>query len=220
MNKHGPVAQLVSVPPCHGGGRGFKSRQGRSERQAPCLQLLLNSAGLSSRTWLSQPCGSVAQLVERTTENREVTGSTPVGATRMIITSSQRPSRSFYPRGFRFSPGERRFPNRSPACGRPVVERAQRVEAPLSDAAETPPRGVCAGNVPGTQKFPSAGSATAIAQRARTVVYLYDTRARTCALTRVLRGERNSLHANITTLATPAGRRSPAPRARCSLTRR
>ncbi len=25
--------------------------------------------------------GSVAQLVERTTENREVTGSTPVGAT-------------------------------------------------------------------------------------------------------------------------------------------
>ena len=27
----GPVAQLVSAPPCHGGGRGFKSRQGRSE---------------------------------------------------------------------------------------------------------------------------------------------------------------------------------------------
>ena len=27
------------------------------------------------------PYGSVAQLVERTTENREVTGSTPVGAT-------------------------------------------------------------------------------------------------------------------------------------------
>lgn len=26
--------------------------------------------------------GSVAQLVERTTENREVTGSTPVGATK------------------------------------------------------------------------------------------------------------------------------------------
>ena len=25
----GPVAQLVSAPPCHGGGRGFKSRQGR-----------------------------------------------------------------------------------------------------------------------------------------------------------------------------------------------
>ena len=27
--KNGPVAQLVSAPPCHGGGRGFKSRQGR-----------------------------------------------------------------------------------------------------------------------------------------------------------------------------------------------
>ena len=25
----GPVAQLVSAPPCHGGGRGFKSRPGR-----------------------------------------------------------------------------------------------------------------------------------------------------------------------------------------------
>ena len=47
--------------------------------------------------------GSVAQLVERTTENREVTGSTPVGATRVIITSPQKPSRSFYPRGFCFS---------------------------------------------------------------------------------------------------------------------
>ncbi len=30
--EHGPVAQLVSAPPCHGGGRGFKSRQGRSDR--------------------------------------------------------------------------------------------------------------------------------------------------------------------------------------------
>ena len=27
--KAGPVAQLVSAPPCHGGGRGFKSRLGR-----------------------------------------------------------------------------------------------------------------------------------------------------------------------------------------------
>ncbi len=28
--KAGPVAQLVSAPPCHGGGRGFKSRLGRA----------------------------------------------------------------------------------------------------------------------------------------------------------------------------------------------
>ena len=31
--QYGPVAQLVSVPPCHGGGRGFKSRQGREARR-------------------------------------------------------------------------------------------------------------------------------------------------------------------------------------------
>ena len=27
--KYGPMAQLVRAPPCHGGGRGFKSRLGR-----------------------------------------------------------------------------------------------------------------------------------------------------------------------------------------------
>lgn len=81
LNKHGPVAQLVSVPPCHGGGRGFKSRQGRSGATGP-----LFSEGLSSRMrQLRLPRGSVAQLVERTTENREVTGSTPVGATGTLV---------------------------------------------------------------------------------------------------------------------------------------
>ena len=65
----GLVAQLVSAPPCHGGGRGFKSRRGR---------------GRSVRSSKAGPMpsrGSVAQLVERSTENRKVTGSTPVGAT-------------------------------------------------------------------------------------------------------------------------------------------
>ena len=32
---YGPVAQLVSAPPCHGGGRGFKSRQGRQQVKPP-----------------------------------------------------------------------------------------------------------------------------------------------------------------------------------------
>ena len=39
--EHGPVAQLVSAPPCHGGGRGFKSRQGRQfQSQFPLLRRL------------------------------------------------------------------------------------------------------------------------------------------------------------------------------------
>jgi hypothetical protein len=33
--QQGPVAQLVSAPPCHGGGRGFESRQGRSPVETP-----------------------------------------------------------------------------------------------------------------------------------------------------------------------------------------
>ena len=70
VNKQGPVAQLVSAPPCHGGGRGFKSRQGRSDcrKKFPAVKV-------------TRHLGSVAQLVERSTENRKVTGSTPVGAT-------------------------------------------------------------------------------------------------------------------------------------------
>ena len=67
--ERGLVAQLVSAPPCHGGGRGFKSRRGRGR------SVRSSKAGpMTSR-------GSVAQLVERSTENRKVTGSTPVGAT-------------------------------------------------------------------------------------------------------------------------------------------
>ena len=34
----GPVAQLVSAPPCHGGGRGFESRRGRWKTPVLVLQ--------------------------------------------------------------------------------------------------------------------------------------------------------------------------------------
>ena len=133
--RSGPVAQLVRVPPCHGGGRRFKPGQGRPLAKAPefssgafavpvnLLPPAQPSPGqvvhgpslrigraplprawparcprgvpLTGPTWLGAPTwhcypgprplhgghGSVAQLVERSTENRKVTGSTPVGAT-------------------------------------------------------------------------------------------------------------------------------------------
>ena len=31
----GPVVQLVSTPPCHGGGRGFEPLQGRFSDESP-----------------------------------------------------------------------------------------------------------------------------------------------------------------------------------------
>ena len=34
------MAQLVSAPPCHGGGRGFKSRQGRNSKHQFRLELV------------------------------------------------------------------------------------------------------------------------------------------------------------------------------------
>ena len=44
LHLYGPVVQLVSMPPCHGGGRGFESLLGRQIRslssagRAPALQ--------------------------------------------------------------------------------------------------------------------------------------------------------------------------------------
>ena len=53
--EQGPLAQLVRAPPCHGGGRGFESRLGRS--------------------------GSLAQLGEHLPYKQRVTGSSPVTST-------------------------------------------------------------------------------------------------------------------------------------------
>ena len=49
----GLMAQLVRAPPCHGGGRGFESRLGRS--------------------------GSLAQLGEHLPYKQRVIGSSPIG---------------------------------------------------------------------------------------------------------------------------------------------
>ena len=73
------MAQLVSAPPCHGGGRGFKSRRGRSGRvssddysseDAVIAYLKVNTQG------------SVAQLVERLPYKQNVGGSTPSSPTK------------------------------------------------------------------------------------------------------------------------------------------
>ncbi len=55
------------MPPCHGGGQGFKSPSGR--------HLLLTPTGVK------YICAFVAQLVEQGTENPRVSGSIPLEGT-------------------------------------------------------------------------------------------------------------------------------------------
>jgi hypothetical protein len=81
------MAQLVRAPPCHGGGRGFKSRLGR------CIVSMQNSNGIlaqlgehlpyKQRVIGSSPIGptlyaDVAQLAEQLICNQQVIGSSPI----------------------------------------------------------------------------------------------------------------------------------------------
>ena len=79
------MAQLVRAPPCHGGGRGFESRLGRSIWD-------LSSAGRASalqaeghrfepyRSHFMTECvyADVAQLAEQLICNQQVIGSSPI----------------------------------------------------------------------------------------------------------------------------------------------
>ena len=77
------MAQLVRATPCHGGGRGFESRLGRSIWD-------LSSAGRASalqaeghrfepyRPHFSTKCADVAQLAEQLICNQQVIGSSPI----------------------------------------------------------------------------------------------------------------------------------------------
>ena len=63
----GPVVQLVRMPACHAGGRGFEPHPGRH---------------------LNYSFASVAQSVEQGTENPRVGGSIPPGGTIALFTKA------------------------------------------------------------------------------------------------------------------------------------
>ena len=67
LGTQGPVAQLVSAPPCHGGGRGFKSRLGRE------WQWLGSSVGTSVRLKIVRSTvRSRPQPLQNLTERRKI----------------------------------------------------------------------------------------------------------------------------------------------------
>ena len=78
------MAQLVRAPPCHGGGRRFKSVLGRSEIYGVLAQLG-EHLPYKQRVIGSSPIGpiyaDVAQLAEQLICNQQVVGSIPIVGT-------------------------------------------------------------------------------------------------------------------------------------------
>ena len=70
--KFGPVVQLVRMPACHAGGRGFEPHP---DRQSFCRGSLLGFLYIKQ---ISRLYASVAQSVEQRTENPCVGGSSPL----------------------------------------------------------------------------------------------------------------------------------------------
>ncbi len=62
QTSNGPVVQLVSTPPCHGGGRGFESLLGRLIQK--CIKIM--------------EYGRLAQLGEHLPYKQGVIGSSPI----------------------------------------------------------------------------------------------------------------------------------------------
>ena len=80
----GLMAQLVRAPPCHGGGRGFESRLGRSGSLAqlgehlPYKQRVTGSSPVGPISHIFLRLADVAQLAEQLICNQQVIGSSPI----------------------------------------------------------------------------------------------------------------------------------------------
>ena len=80
------MAQLVRAPPCHGGGRGFESRLGRSGSLAqlgehlPYKQRVIGSSPIGPICFVfrNRTFADVAQLAEQLICNQQVIGSSPI----------------------------------------------------------------------------------------------------------------------------------------------
>ena len=80
------MAQLVRAPPCHGGGRGFESRLGRSiwDLSSAGRASALQAEGHRFESYRSH-FADVAQLAEQLICNQQVNGSSPFIGFVMII---------------------------------------------------------------------------------------------------------------------------------------